>query len=235
MSSPQPEASSQSHGGPYYVEAGVHKYAQYSSRQSITVPIENSTQTQTVEQVVTKGWTYYDFPESAVEFYYYKDCIVKDIQPHSGLIIGGTEVSVTGAWFKYLPEYGVVPHCKFGDKIVRATFDSTVRIVCTAPPGIELGTLIPLEVSLNGVDFTDSGFKFSYYDVPTIYNLVPSMGPEAGGTLIYLNGSDFTNMSNPQDFNCKFTPIGLPIPAKKMPGIYLNSTTIMCASPGGWG
>lgn len=42
-------------------------------------------------------------------------------------------------------------------------------------------------------------------------------------------------MSNPVDFNCKFTPIGIQIPPKKVPGIFINSTTIMCASPGGWG
>jgi len=40
--------------------------------------------------------------------------------PHSGIITGGTLIAVAGAWMKYMPEYGVVPHCKFGDKIVRA-------------------------------------------------------------------------------------------------------------------
>ena len=96
-------------------------------------------------------WTYYNFDPSSVEYYYYKDSIVKDIQPHSGLINGGTIVSVSGAWFKYMPEYGVVPHCKFGDKIVRAQFDSTVRITCSAPPGEQLGAVYPFEVSMNGV------------------------------------------------------------------------------------
>ena len=61
------------------------------------------------------------------------------------------------------------------------------------------------------------------------------MGPESGGTVVYLNGSKLTNMSNPADFHCKFTPINMPIPPKKMPGVYINQTTIMCASPGGWG
>jgi hypothetical protein len=134
-----------------------------------------------------------------------------------------------------MPEYGVVPHCKFGDKVVRAQFDSTVRIVCTVPPGDDLGVMLPFEVSLNGVDFTDSGLKFSYYDIPVLQSISPSMGPEAGGTLIYIYGSNFTNNSNPQDFHCKFTPINMPIPPKKMPGIFMNSSTIMCASPGGWG
>lgn len=178
MTSSQPNDWTHTHGGPYYVEVGSHKDVLYTTRVNVSVSIPNSTLTQTVEQVVTNTWTYYDFEPSSVEYYYYKDSIVKEIHPHSGLILGGTLVAVSGAWFKYLPEYGVVPHCKFGDKIVRAHFDSTVRIVCNAPPGDELGKLLPFEVSLNGVDFSDSGLKFSYYDVPTIYNLVPSMGPE---------------------------------------------------------
>lgn len=47
---------------------------------------------------------------------------------------GGTRLEVSGAWFKYMPEYGIVPHCKIGDKVVRAQFFSTVRIVCPTPP-----------------------------------------------------------------------------------------------------
>lgn len=42
-------------------------------------------------------------------------------------------------------------------------------------------------------------------------------------------------MSNANEFNCKFTPINLPIPPKTVPAMYFNSTTIMCNSPGGWG
>lgn len=42
-------------------------------------------------------------------------------------------------------------------------------------------------------------------------------------------------MSNANEFNCRFTPINLNVPPKYMPGVYMNDTTIMCASPGGWG
>lgn len=42
-------------------------------------------------------------------------------------------------------------------------------------------------------------------------------------------------MSNPNEFNCKFTPFTLHLPPKTAPAIFMNSTTIMCASPGGWG
>lgn len=185
--------------------------------------------------MITKTWTYYDYEPSAVEYYYYKDCIIKDMQPRAGLLDGGTRVQVIGAWFKYMPEYGVVPHCKFGDKIVRAQFDSTVRIVCSAPPGVDLGTEYAFDVSLNGVDWSKSGFKFTYYEQPTLTDITPDSGPESGGTPIYILGQNFTNMSDASQFNCRFTPVSLKVPPKIMPAIYINSTTIMCASPGGWG
>ena len=81
----------------------------------------------------------YDYEPSPVYFYYYKDCMVKDIFPHSAKISGGTTIHVSGAWFKDMPWHGVTPHCKFGEKIVRGIFDSTVRISCVAPPGNEIG------------------------------------------------------------------------------------------------
>ncbi len=64
---------------------------------------------------------------------------------------------------------------------------------------------------------------------------MPDCGPEAGGTPIYIVGQNFTNMSDPEEFNCRFTPVSINVPPKTMPAVYYNSTTIMCASPGGWG
>lgn len=77
---------------------------------------------------------------------------------------------------------------------------------------------------MNGVDWTNTGFKFFYYETPSLDYISPIIGPEAGGTMIHIYGANFTNMSNPNEFNCKFTAIHLPIPPKKMPGIYLNSS-----------
>jgi len=116
------------------------------------------------------------------------------MHPHSGLTRGGTQVEVVGLDFRYQPEYGVVPHCKFGDKIVRATFDSTVRIVCTTPPSDEPLEMLPFEVSLNGVDWTKTGFTFSYYHEPKLETFFPSSGPIKGGTEIYFKGKNFPSM-----------------------------------------
>jgi len=55
------------------------------------------------------------------------------IFPSAGYVKGGTFVEILGTWFDYAPQYGIVPHCKFGNTIVRAHFDSTVRLVCQSP------------------------------------------------------------------------------------------------------
>ena len=80
----------------------------------------------------------YLFTESPVEYYYYKNPVVKKVQPTQGVWTGGAAIEVSGAWFDEKLDYGVIPYCKIGDKIVRAQFSSTVRIVCYAPPNDNL-------------------------------------------------------------------------------------------------
>jgi hypothetical protein len=40
--------------------------------------------------------------------------------------------------------YGVIPFCKIGDKIKRAEFWSTVRIVCSSPPNDNVSASLPI-------------------------------------------------------------------------------------------
>ena len=72
----------------------------------------------------------YLFTESPVEYYYYHQPVVQKIEPMQGLTVGGTPIEVSGAWFDERLEYGVIPYCMIGDKVVRAKFHSTVRIIC---------------------------------------------------------------------------------------------------------
>ena len=161
--------------------------------------------------------------------------MVKEIYPTAGLSKGGTKVSVIGAWFKYMPEYGIVPHCKFGDLIVRAQFDSTVRLICDSPSSSEVGDAVPFSVSLNGVDWDDgNGLTYSFYEEPVMSHIYPDMGSTAGGDEIFVVGDKFTNISDAENFKCKFTPQQLNIPPKTVRAHYINHTHIMCPSPGGW-
>lgn len=96
-------------GGPVYVEIGARDSSPEDDGQ------QNS--------------ELYSYTTSFTEFYYYKQPIVKNIYPHGGPIEGGTEIVVEGADFQFFPEYGVIPYCQIGDKVVKAKFESTVRII----------------------------------------------------------------------------------------------------------
>jgi hypothetical protein len=157
------------------------------------------------------------------------------MHPHSGLVRGGTEIEVIGSDFRYIPEYGVVPHCKFGNKIVRAVFDSTVRIVCPSPVSDGAQTDITFEVSLNGVDWTNTGFTYSYYEEPIMQRTFPESGSVKGGTEVFFYGMHFPELrNNSREFNCRFTPTSQNMQPRYMPATWVNSTAIMCATPGGW-
>ena len=108
-----------------------------------------------------------------------------------------------------------MPHCKFGDKIVRGHFVSTVRIVCESPAKPGDRDIVPLEVSLNAVDFTDYGFEFNYYDEPHISHIYPTTGPESGGTEVRIFGTNFSNHTFSKEFECRFTPKDSKIPPKR--------------------
>ena len=69
---------------------------------------------------------------------------------------------------------------------------------------------------------------------PKITHVTPDAGPATGGTEVYLIGEHFPNMEGGSEFNCRFSPTNTKASPKKMPAQYINSTAIMCVSPGGW-
>lgn len=179
-------------------------------------------------------WMLYNYEPSAVEFYSYRTPSVLKMHPTAGLNKGGTFVEVLGTWFRYMPEYGIVPHCKFGDQVVRAHFDSTVRLVCQSPPSTGTNARLPFEISLNGVDWSKTGFTFAYYEEPIMTDIYPDMGAVGGGEEVFIRGSKFSNHTDPTEFMCRFTPTTLQVPPKTTAARYINSTVIACPAPGGW-
>ena len=77
---------------------------------------------------------------------------------------------------------------------------------------------------------------FYYYDEAKIHSISPTSGPSNGGTLITIKGEKFPDLSmNLDEFMCVFKSTSLNIPDKKTPAKFINSSTILCTSPGGWG
>lgn len=112
---------------------------------------------------------------------------------------GGSPLEISGAWFDFKPEYGLVPHIKIGDKVVRALFSSTVRIVCETPPGDNLVDSHPISISMNGVDFIDTGVEYSYYQDPKIASIFPTSGPNTGGSDVYIFGANFSKIADAEN------------------------------------
>jgi len=214
MQSPRLSNWMKTHGGPIYLSVGANEETDnYFSKESDK----------------------YSYTTSFVEFYYYKQPVIKNIYPHGGPITGGTEIVVEGAWFKFIPEYGVMPYCKIGDSVTKGVFESTVRIICPSPAGNSLNTRMPLLVSLNGADYIDTEEFFHYYQHSKLRGIAPESGPNTGGTAISLVGDHFSDLSNPEEFKCRFRPLNKSIPPKYINARFSNDTTILCASPGGWG
>lgn len=212
--------------GPGYVEVGIDEVLAKKPEFKADNAFEKN----------DTGIVTYNYNPSAVEFYTYRQPNVMRIHPTQGLTKGGTDIEIIGTWFKYMPEYGIVPHCRFGDMVVRAHFDSTVRLVCKSPSTIDPAVKLPFSVSLNGVDW-DTGaneFTYSYYEEPIMSNIYPDMGSVQGGEEIYIKGEKFSNITDGENFKCRFKPINIPVPAKTVRARFINSTHIMCPSPGGW-
>jgi hypothetical protein len=93
---------------------------------------------------------------------------------------------------------------------------------------------VSFEVSQNGVDWSETGFTFSYYEEPIMTDIYPDMGSVAGSEDIFIKGEKFANISDQSNFLCRFTPTTVQMPAKIVKAKYLNTTTILCTSPGGW-
>lgn len=254
---PSAPDADETQGGPVYVSVGQHLDIQVTDLytgevlddgEQVSVVINGtSTKTSTNETESKRNLAstpkktgnkaeHYIYSNSLVEYYYYINPVVKKVEPNSGLTSGGTKLEISGAWFDLKPEYGVIPQCKIGEKVTRAIFSSTVRIVCFTPPSENTITPVPIKVSLNGVDWVDTGAFFSYYRQPEIMDMNPRSGPITGGTEIVLSGDHFSNITDPNLFKCRFDLVKNPknIPPKTMPAHFQDQNNVLCVSPSGY-
>lgn len=111
---------------------------------------------------------------------------VSSLTPNTGLIAGGTVVTVTGTGFR--PQATV----RFGavaGTAVTVTNDTTLTVTTpsVATPGA-------VAVSVTNVDAQAgslaAGFTYTY-PAPTLTTVAPTLGPAAGGTALVLTGTNF--------------------------------------------
>jgi hypothetical protein len=179
-----------------------------------------------------------------VTFKYYVEPAVIAISPPSGSVQGGEdiEIFIRGPDLTSLSTLNIM--CMFGSSVVpgRVLFDTS--IICTSPSytvdgGVEGVIVVPLAISLNGVDFFTNGssltlnnsisvqdgfseITYEYVTEPSVTLLTPFHGPVGGGTVIDVIGIGFV-----KDFiyQCNFEGNG------RSQASRMNNYLLRCITP----
>ena len=77
-------------------------------------------------------------------------------------------VQITGRNFR-----SRVISCRFGDLVVEAIPVSSEMLKCASPPNYRAQTLVSVDVSTNGQDYTVSGVEYEYVHLPHIVSTYP--------------------------------------------------------------
>lgn len=128
----------------------------------------------------------FEWTNRELKFSYLKTPIIYSISPISGPSIGGTRIAVHGANFtgEVIPEEF---KCKFtpinsNEKVryIPAEFNSEQLIYCSLPPGWTTGSEVKIDVTFNGIDYTNSNVIFNIYQIDKVF---PRSAPSSGSPL----------------------------------------------------
>jgi hypothetical protein len=117
---------------------------------------------------------------------------VTGVSPNSGLISGGTNVTITGTGFSGATS---VTFGAAGATNVDVVNDSTIT---ATSPSISSGGIDDVIVTTpGGSSPTSTADQFTYtYPVPLVTSLSPTSGPASGGTNVIVVGSGFTGATS---------------------------------------
>ena len=137
-------------------------------------------------------------------FEVYERVVVLAVQPQDGNVVGGTLVSMAGEHFSPRSAQLGYLRCRFNQSAVPATFLNSSLLRCISPPhaptvdgpAAQMGGHVPLEVSNNAQDYSQSALTFEYRPEAEVHALMPSMGDVGGGTLVVVDGRGYVSGGN---------------------------------------
>jgi hypothetical protein len=168
--------------------------------------------------------------EDGLHFQYQDNAHVVALFPLWGPSRGGTEMEVFGRFFvdsKSLVCQFVTlqhhddPRPETGIINIRANWISPSKVTCVSPQ-LPRGWAY-VEVSNNGMQFTQDHVSFQAYDEPSILGIHPPSGSVLGGYDIVLQGSTFFFHSS--SALCRFGTSSF------APVAYISHTNVSCAAP----
>ena len=152
-----------------------------STRVTATSPSETAG---TVDiTVVTSNGT--SATSAADQFTYLARPTVTGVSPNQGPTAGGASVTITGTGFIS------VAAVKFGSATATFTVNSPTSLTATAPAG-NSGTVDITVTTPGGTSSSGSADRYTYVSLPSVSSLIPSSGRLAGGTTVFILGSNFT-------------------------------------------
>jgi hypothetical protein len=134
---------------------------------------------------------------SKLDFEFLTGALVNTVTPSSGSQRGGSVVRVIGSGFPEGETFCSVGHRRG----ILGRWESSTLVLCTIPAAMAEGA-VQIEVSSNGVDYTEDGEIFWYQPVAILDRMEPVQGSEMGGTVISITGRGI--MDGATGLRCRF-------------------------------
>lgn len=123
----------------------------------------------------------------------YDDVVLSNASLASGPVIGGSKIVLSGRGF--IPSLSLA--CSFGGTRSKAVFVSITEVQCVSPPWDELESssdlVVPIRISLNGLDFSNSSIEFRYFALPYVDALTPAVVPVNATVAVEASGRYFAS------------------------------------------
>ncbi len=125
------------------------------------------------------------------KFTYTAVATVSNISPKTGVLGGGTSVTIIGSGFTGATSvlFGTTPATNF-------TVVSDTQITAASPVAATAGVVDVTVVNPVGSSATSAADRFSYTTVPAVLSINPNTGALGGGTSVTITGSGFTGATS---------------------------------------
>ena len=142
-----------------------------------------------------------DYSSGGVQFAYSALPTIASLYPVSGDVFGGDIIRLSGN--RFIDSDTLM--CVFGDAApIAAVFVSETAIDCITPPAsseFSEAVVVTVDVSNNGVDYSNTEIIFKYTLSPLVRDISPVGGPEQGGSAVIVTGNNFIDSVH---LKCKF-------------------------------
>lgn len=161
-----------------------------------------------------------DFTSEGLGFTYTPDTLACTISPRFGPTSGGTLVTFTSPGITTVA--GSKAACMFGGMVVPAVENGQGFVSCRSP-AVPAPVTLPVEVTLNGQDFSSYGLRYHFEAPLSVSSVTPSNGPVQGGTAVAVRGGRFRNESSDL-LRCRFGD-------QDTPAAFHSASLIGCQAP----